>query len=63
MKPGTRLHKGIEVPINAIIHISELNREYYLSGIHENVAIIKFLDNHELLRITLNKAKMLKLVK
>lgn len=63
MRTGTRLHNGKEVPINATIHTSELNREYYLSGIHENVAILKFIDNNEMLRITLNKAKMLKLVK
>jgi len=54
MRFGTKLHKGIEVPYFAVVKISPKGREYYLSGIDDNTALVKFIDNDEVFRMGLD---------
>lgn len=53
MRCGTKIHKGKEVPYYAIVKTSSKGRDYYLSGIEENTAIVKFIDNDEVTRLSL----------
>lgn len=48
MRCGTKLHNGTSIPVNVIIKISPLGREYYISGLYDDQAVIRYLDNGEI---------------
>lgn len=54
MRCGVKLHNGIEVPFFAVVKKSAKGREYYLSGIDENTAIVKFIDTGEYFRMSID---------
>lgn len=59
IKCGCRLHKGISVPHNAIIKTASNGREFYLSGIDDNTAIVKFIDTDEIHKVSITAYKRL----
>lgn len=54
MKCGNTLYKGVAVPKNAEIKISAKGLEYYISGIHENQAYIKFIESGQIIKVSLS---------
>lgn len=55
MRCGCKEYKGKLIPANAEIAISPKGREFYLTGIENETAIIKFIDNDEVFRMSLFK--------
>lgn len=45
MRCGTRKHNNLEIPANAVVKISPLGREYYVSGIDGNEVTIRYVDD------------------
>lgn len=44
MRCGTKTYNNTTIPVNAVIKISPLGREYYVSGIFEDYCLIRFVD-------------------
>jgi hypothetical protein len=57
MKAGSRIYKSQEVPINAVINTNKIGREFYISGICYNTALIRYIDSGEVLEIKLGLLK------
>jgi hypothetical protein len=57
MRPGSKLYKSIEVPINAVINTNKVGREFYISGICYNTAFIRYIDSGEVIEIKLGLLK------
>jgi hypothetical protein len=51
MRAGSKIYKGIEVPISAPIHINKQGREFYISGLCYNTALIRYIDSGEVIEI------------
>jgi hypothetical protein len=54
MRAGSKIYKGIEVPISAPIHINKQGREFYISGLCYNTAFCRYIDSGEVLEINSN---------
>jgi hypothetical protein len=57
MRPGSKLYKSIEVPIHAVINTNKVGREFYISGICYNTALIRYIDSGEVIEIKLGLLK------
>jgi hypothetical protein len=57
MRAGSRNYKSQEVPIHAVINTNKTGREFYISGICYNTALIRYIDTGELLEINLGLLK------
>lgn len=56
MRCGTKKYKGNEIPVNAVVKKTAFgDREYYLSGINETHALLKFLDTGAMEKVNLQK--------
>ena len=44
-RAGSKIYKGIEIPETAEIYISQLGREYYISGSTMTNHTIRFIDD------------------
>lgn len=47
LKCGNRWHGKIQIPANAIVKTSPAGRDYYVAGISEEFAIVKYTDTGE----------------
>ena len=54
MRAGSKIYKGIEVPISAPIHINKQGREFYISGLCYNTAFCRYIDTGEIIEINSN---------
>jgi hypothetical protein len=57
MRAGSRIYKGQEVPIHAVINTNKAGREFYISGICYNIALIRYIDSGEVIEIKLGLLK------
>ena len=57
MRAGSIIYKGREIPETAKIYTSKLNREFYLSGNTTTEYMIRFIDNGEFLKLSLENLK------
>jgi hypothetical protein len=48
-RAGSRIYKGVEVPINAKIYIDKKGREFRLYSINETINFI-YLDNNQIVK-------------
>jgi hypothetical protein len=57
-RPGSRMYKGIEIPISTTIHTNKHGREFYECGrdLINNLAHVKMIDTSEILIIKLEIA-------
>lgn len=51
MRAGSKMYRGIEVPINAVINTNKVGREFYISGLCYNTAFCRYIDSGEVLEI------------
>lgn len=51
MRAGAKMYKGVEVPINALMHINKQGREFYISGLCYNTAFCRYIDTGEIIEI------------
>ena len=51
MRAGSKMYKGLEVPINAVINTNKVGREFYISGICYNTAFCRYIDSGEIIEI------------
>ena len=56
-RAGSRIYKGCEVPITAVIHTSQLGREYYISAVENDESYIRFIDDGTFLKINSKRLK------
>jgi len=54
MRAGSKMYKGLEVPISAPIHINKQGREFYISGLCYNTAFCRYIDTGEIIEIKSN---------
>ena len=51
MRAGSKIYKGVEVPISAPIYINKQGREFYISGLCYNTAFCRYIDSGEIIEI------------
>jgi hypothetical protein len=51
MRAGSKIYKGLEVPIHAVINTNKVWREFYISGICYNTAFCRYIDTGEIIEI------------
>jgi hypothetical protein len=51
MRAGSKIYKGFEVPINAVINTNKVGREFYISGLCYNTAFCRYIDTGEIIEI------------
>ena len=56
-RAGSRIYKGREVPVTAVIHTSQLGREYYISAVENDESYIRFIDDGTFLKINSKRLK------
>jgi hypothetical protein len=54
MRAGSKIYKGLEVPITAPMHINKQGREFYISGICYNTAFCRYIDTGEIIEVKSN---------
>jgi len=61
MRAGTRIYKGVEVPVNCKIHTNLQGEEFYIFGVFlendEYLCNVKFIDNKEPIIVDYKKMK------
>lgn len=57
VRAGSRIYKGCEVPTSAVIHTSQLGREYYISAVENDESYIRFIDDGTFLKINSKRLK------
>jgi hypothetical protein len=46
LKCGNKWHGSLQIPVNASIRTSPAGRDYYVAGITDELACIRFLDGN-----------------
>ena len=54
MRAGSKIYKGVEVPINAVINTNKVGREFYISGLCYNTAFCRYIDTGEIIEVKSN---------
>jgi hypothetical protein len=49
MRSGSKIYKGVEVPINAKIYLDKKGREFRLFSINETINFV-YIDNNEIVK-------------
>lgn len=49
MRSGSKIYKGVEVPLNAKIYIDKKGREFRLYSINETINFV-YIDNNEIVK-------------
>jgi hypothetical protein len=55
-RPGSRIYKGIEVPINTEIKVNKKGQEYYESGLSSTSIYFRLIESGDIIEIKLNSS-------